>query len=525
MVGLNAFGEGAWACEQLYNARLGDEKPADRQLLAFSTERWTNSRCGATTLPPATPRCAARKACATAPMRCAWVSRCRRPHRLPSSPCPSLWSRRSLKRLPKSPPSCRPKPDLVLDLEMPSAPAISEAPESELTLDLDALAPAEATELEFELPVENLAETHSDFEATQPLDAEPDTVLPEPVEPEVALVHLDFEAEAAAPPPPPAEDEGFDIDLSLPEPALPVPAEELPALDLQLDLGEEEPVLELAEAGEPEPAAPALAVGLPEAMAEPQPEPEPEAVEATEPAEAAMVQIGDLRISEALHRIFSAEAEELAQRLLAALRDWAPLHDEPPPANTEGLCACAGRQCGDGRFCRPVGAGPCSRARARARPAGRPHRFQRRRLLPASGAGHPAIARPLRRRRVAGRRSDLDRAAAALRARAPRRRRGQPGGRAGPRGGAGGGLEAEIEDDFVPGEPDNIDAELWEIFEEEAGELLHQLHARLRDWTSHPQDAARGDACMRTLHTSRAAPAWPAPCTWASWRTGWSPMC
>jgi ABC-type dipeptide/oligopeptide/nickel transport system ATPase subunit/HPt (histidine-containing phosphotransfer) domain-containing protein len=58
-----------------------------------------------------------------------------------------------------------------------------------------------------------------------------------------------------------------------------------------------------------------------------------------------------------------------------------------------------------------------------------------------------------------------------------------------------------LEPDFPTGEPDQIDEELWEIFEEEAGELLQQLHGRLRDWTSHPQDASRGDACMRTLHT------------------------
>ena len=40
------------------------------------------------------------------------------------------------------------------------------------------------------------------------------------------------------------------------------------------------------------------------------------------------------------------------------------------------------------------------------------------------------------------------------------------------------------DDDFVPGAPDDIDPELWEIFEEEASELLQQLHGRLRDWTA-----------------------------------------
>ena len=39
MVGFDAYGEGAWACEQLFNARLADATPqADPALLAFSTE-------------------------------------------------------------------------------------------------------------------------------------------------------------------------------------------------------------------------------------------------------------------------------------------------------------------------------------------------------------------------------------------------------------------------------------------------------------------------------------------------------
>lgn len=38
MVGLNVFGEAAWVGEQLYNARLGDHKPADEPLLNFT--RW-----------------------------------------------------------------------------------------------------------------------------------------------------------------------------------------------------------------------------------------------------------------------------------------------------------------------------------------------------------------------------------------------------------------------------------------------------------------------------------------------------
>jgi chemosensory pili system protein ChpA (sensor histidine kinase/response regulator) len=39
MVGLKAFGDAAWACEQLYNTRLADQQPADEPLLQFT--RWS----------------------------------------------------------------------------------------------------------------------------------------------------------------------------------------------------------------------------------------------------------------------------------------------------------------------------------------------------------------------------------------------------------------------------------------------------------------------------------------------------
>jgi chemosensory pili system protein ChpA (sensor histidine kinase/response regulator) len=48
---------------------------------------------------------------------------------------------------------------------------------------------------------------------------------------------------------------------------------------------------------------------------------------------------------------------------------------------------------------------------------------------------------------------------------------------------------------------DAIDQELFPIFEEEATELLPQLASRMRDWAQRPTDAAGPSACMRTLHT------------------------
>jgi chemosensory pili system protein ChpA (sensor histidine kinase/response regulator) len=57
--------------------------------------------------------------------------------------------------------------------------------------------------------------------------------------------------------------------------------------------------------------------------------------------------------------------------------------------------------------------------------------------------------------------------------------------------------DAEADIDAV----DAVDAELFPIFEEEAGELLPQLAGQLREWSRDPTSAAAPAACMRTLHT------------------------
>ena len=48
---------------------------------------------------------------------------------------------------------------------------------------------------------------------------------------------------------------------------------------------------------------------------------------------------------------------------------------------------------------------------------------------------------------------------------------------------------------------DDVDAELFPIFEEEGLELLPRLAAEIRDWVRAPGASAHGVACMRTLHT------------------------
>lgn len=48
---------------------------------------------------------------------------------------------------------------------------------------------------------------------------------------------------------------------------------------------------------------------------------------------------------------------------------------------------------------------------------------------------------------------------------------------------------------------DQVDADLFPIFEEEAQELLPQLANEVRHWLSRPEDTDAASACMRTLHT------------------------
>lgn len=61
--------------------------------------------------------------------------------------------------------------------------------------------------------------------------------------------------------------------------------------------------------------------------------------------------------------------------------------------------------------------------------------------------------------------------------------------------------DKSIEDDDSIDAVDAVDPELFPIFEEEAEELLPQLAAKLRDWARKPHDAGHPAACMRTLHT------------------------
>jgi len=62
-----------------------------------------------------------------------------------------------------------------------------------------------------------------------------------------------------------------------------------------------------------------------------------------------------------------------------------------------------------------------------------------------------------------------------------------------------GAFDADID------QQDQLDAELFPIFEEEAEELMPLLSTQLAEWLMHPGDNALATACMRTLHTFKGS--------------------
>ncbi|TDP71317.1 Hpt domain-containing protein [Roseateles toxinivorans] len=354
MVGLLDFGEGAWACEQLYNARLGDNRPADAGLLGFSAEAldylydWRNAI--------AEKRQGGHQS--------ASLRRAADALRIEGRVEALEWPQAAV---------AEPAADGVAEVagEVPEFPV----PEPEAVLEPTELAALEP-ELMLDLPVEAIAapETQEDdfFELDLPdlaVTALPETIPEAVAEPALPTFELDLDfgevkplvvAEDEAPPALP------DDEL----PALPVPADVPLSLDQPDDedllLPEDEPpvvgpepeVIEVAE-----PAAPVEPEPEPEPESEPEPEPvaEPAAEEVppkphlelvhsvdalvadeervqalAEQAEAVKV-IGPLRISIALFNIFLNEADELSRRLCVELAEWALELNQPLPESSVSL--------------------------------------------------------------------------------------------------------------------------------------------------------------------------------------------
>lgn len=542
MVGLQAYGEAAWALEQVFNLHLASQAPADTALLDLASEAlsrlstWAEAiaagdttrddsaaiialaarygQAGSEELPAAEASPPAAAEIAEAPP----VVEPSAPTFEPApviepaepvvEPAPAFESQ-MFPPLGEQPQPEQPEPllpdlgdqaldDLLLgrvlaDHTAAQAPAptaeAAEFPELTDVPPLAAAPPAAPLDLgnlldgiDLELPPAQAEPEHTETftPAAEAFEAAPQPVAPEPVEP--------VPTEAFAPPAAPFE--------AAPQPFVSEP----PA---------PEPVEAFAPPAEPFEAAPQAFA--PEPVA-------PEPVEAfappAEPFEAApqpfsseiedIKIIGDLRIPGPLYNIYLSEADDLSRRLDTALRDWLAA---PTPEHADDAAELAHKLAGSSATVglRPVAdlaaqvehtleaLGPLPEA---VLPASRHAVFDAassdiKQLLHQFAGGFLKDAPDVTRAQLAA----LTDAAAELAA--------DTFATSGPDGQQSSGQEAPLAADALV---DAIDPDLFPIFEDEANELLPELAAALRRWEAQPASHANAaTAAMRILHTLKGS--------------------
>ncbi|MCV2355250.1 Hpt domain-containing protein [Paucibacter sp. B2R-40] len=525
MVGMDAFGEGAWACEQLYNARLAEAVPTgDAALLSFTNEALDYLG--------------------------AW--------------CAQIAAQQPVSHLSEH---LRHAAD-ALRLGAAASPAVqvpaTEWPATSVEIAPLDLAPAALESLELldlrELPELQELEDLEHAETLLPDLAQVSGESAAPAEP------ADLDQEIAA--------EELPFELHLPSEALEqaAPVFELPEFELRLDLGEEieqqlfvastplplvpvEPVADahIDAATEAEAEAEAEAEGTAEpiiartpvraafepvlvkggrAVDEPPPETqvEPELLSEAglldESLDEQFKMIGNLPVKLELFNIFLNEADELSRRLATSLAEWALELNRPVPANCEALAHALSGSAAAVKF---DDLATLTRAMEHALGrAGRASRYSEAEAQLFVGAADQV--RQLLHQFAAGFLKTFDPdTLAQLRAYEPNL---EPNSRFGElsdleddgkhwRDSRPGAASAALEtvetlealefgtaltpsadaDEVEPGLPDEIDPVLLPIFEEEARDLLRDLHAALREWVAKPSDLRCASACMRALHT------------------------
>ena len=525
MVGLADFGEAAWACEQLYNARLADQQGADAPLLALTQDLlaylgdWVDAIGGR----------GARGHASRDVQRA--IARYKTEGTHGALPLPGTAAAPGLAPLatPTMDPVTSP---MALDLlpELPDASELDLVPAASRAIQsLEALLTSDTPAVEFELDLGEAARMQTGGrEAMQSLAApEREADAPAP-DLSSGLMSLDFDPSQPAPleaiaAPPPAAPEAVRGPMSL--------------------------------ATEPEPLA--------EPQAEPQPLPDPEADN--------FRMVGPLRVAIPLFNIFLNEADEQSRRLATELAEWS--HDLSQPVGDAPIAlshSLAGNSATVGFAELSQLARSLEHALMRSQAVGSGEAAEAqlfnlcadeiRRLLHQFAAGFLKSPTPelldrladheresAERLHAASMRAELvdssaDSAAMALDATGasappvevpiievaqaveviepepmpqpevpqPPASVLQPLGRAEyhalsalapltP-------LAPVMSRDALRGDDDidavdAVDAELFPIFQEEALELLPQLASRMRDWAAQPSDPAGATACMRTLHT------------------------
>jgi chemosensory pili system protein ChpA (sensor histidine kinase/response regulator) len=511
MVGLAEFGEAAWACEQLFNARLAEAPRADDALLAFAGQAldylayWTEQIAASAPIghDPAVVRAAA--------------DALRLDGRLQPLPLPRAIEAQAPLALPADLPSAD---DLDLppsfDLLPEAAPAAPEALEA-------------AAEIDFALDLRALEDGGLALESQH---AEAETAAM----PEIEAVEVEEE----------------DLQATVPLPLLDdvAPAEIAAETIERIDI-------ELGDDAFDEVAAPELAARHEDAAAEEgAPADEPQASPDLDQVKV----VGPLRIGIPLFNIYLNEADELSRRLVTEVAEWSMELDRPVGEHAIALAHSLGGSSAtvgyaDLSHLARVFENALTRSHAIGR--GTPDEAQLfadaaeeiRRLLHQFAAGFlKAPAAELLQRLADNELAALERlrlgsVAETAASEAPDEAAeeaaseavaAEPGvsapelpSRPMPLAAAvgaptsfGGFGHAELKrftdlpaaaahvaasadafDDDDIDAVDAVDAELFPIFEEEAQELLPQLGSRLRDWARRPSDPSLASACMRTLHT------------------------
>jgi chemosensory pili system protein ChpA (sensor histidine kinase/response regulator) len=527
MVGLKEFGAAAWACEQLYNNHLADQRDAQASLLDFTA--WSLTYLSEWTEDIAAGRSAAhdaltveRAAAAVGEQQAADAAEEHADLALPFGFPPDLPS--------------------AADLDLVARPndAVASGIGPLLTGDVEVIEP----ELP-ELPVVSFELDLADLEP--PSLAEESELLSEHAE-------LDLSVRALLDP--------FDVQLTEPLPLAEM-IEEDPAdlafdlIDLELDFGDELSAAPFDQA----PIATPVELAV-EAIADPgielEPEVEVEAEDTLTSLDDEQVKcIGPLRIGIPLFNIYLNEADELSRRLSTELAEWAmELHrpiGETPIALAHSLAG-SSATVGFADLSHLARALEHAQARTLAIGLGTPDEARLfvdaaeeiRHLLHQFAAGFlkepsPELLARLAEHELSSAKR-LEAAATEVETEAEAEAKtesvpataNEPVIEAAPFHAAAatgfGALESRFEplgltalkpfgavpvdllrhaigghdlldaDDVIDA-VDAVDDELFPIFEEEAEELLPQLAAALRDWVRHPTEAGPPAACMRALHT------------------------
>ena len=509
MVGLNDFGEAAWAFEQLLNTSLAEQRPASEALMAVSEQamqafgRWVEDIANHADTPWSAPEF--RKTADALRLEGQHV-----PLQVPGAKAlddaPVEIPQASVEVVEAFDASWSPEPaEVVEPAELESSNGFAS---TQLFDDLKAVEAAP--------PVVDFASTQLfSFDSTQALDAQ----VAEPaaataassVSEEIDLGDFDFGDIAPEPPHQDAPDTVISELEELPEE--PLVAEAVP--EPVLDFGVEAP-----QARAPEPSADAM---------------EDVSLEVVEPASLPEVDdglkvIGPLRLSIPLYNVYLNEADEWSRRLQVELSEWAM---ELPKEVPDSVIALAHSLLGSSATVGFTALSDMARALEQALQHVQLHRQGSleqaavfndaaediRRLLHQFAAGFlkdaddqvlaalqaitetefPAAAldpvaldsgldpEPFEDSvpTVALADAVAEAAAPTLAAAAPL-------------------TIAEAEDDDIDAE-DNLDEDLLPIFEEEAAELMPQLGTALRQWVAYPDNLGARNEVLRLLHTLKGS--------------------